>query len=893
MSGRQVVVIAWEYGFRDAVSQPFRLHSRALATRWRKGNAFTMAVPENRPRVTAVLGPTNTGKTYLAIERMLGHRSGMIGFPLRLLARENYDRVVGAVGARNVALVTGEEKIIPPTARYFLCTVESMPLGRDVDFLAIDEIQLAADQERGHIFTDRLLHARGAAETMFLGAETIRPVIQALIPDAAFITRPRFSKLSYSGPTKLTRLKKRSAIVAFSANDVYEIAEQVRRTRGGTAVVLGALSPRTRNAQVELYQNGEVDYLVATDAIGMGLNMDIGHVAFARLRKFDGARNRPLSGQEIAQIAGRAGRHMSDGTFGTLAEIGSIDPDIVQAVENHQFEALRTVWWRNSDLDFRTVKSLLRSLNAPPPRAQLRRAREAEDHAALRHLANDDEIAGLAADPEGVRQLWEVCQVPDFRKTMPDAHQRLLAHVFRQLRRLDGRLPVDWVANQLSRLDRVDGDIDTLMARIAHTRTWTYISHRADWLEDSAHWQERTRAIEDRLSDALHDKLSQRFIDRRNAALSRSRGKADLEADLDADGNVFIEGERVGTLDGLCFVAADDATGEMRRLMAVAAQRALQSEIGRRVAALVAAPDEAFELDGAGVIFWNGTRIAALARGRDILRPDIGVRPGALLTSRLRSRVEDRLRRWFDEHAAKPLAALAKLGQANLSSPARGIAFQLREGLGSTSRATARAQVAALETEDRRALRRAGVRLGPDTIYLSALVKPAAARLRAILWAVWTGAEPQEPPGPGLVTVPLDEAVPDGFYAAIGFTPCAGRAIRIDIADRLSVILKQQAQNGPFGLTPEMPTLLGLGNDEAAAVIEALGYRRVEIEGDGIAFDAKPVRRSRRRNRGGADGANASSPPGNSKRTGRTRKKPAPVSADSPFAALASLRLQS
>ncbi len=848
-----------------------------------------MAAPENRPRVTAVLGPTNTGKTYLAIERMLGHRTGMIGFPLRLLARENYDRVVGLVGARNVALVTGEEKIIPPTARYFLCTVESMPLGRPVDFLAIDEIQLAADPERGHIFTDRLLHARGAVETMFLGADTIRPVILALIRDADFISRPRFSRLSYTGPAKLTRLKRRSAIVAFSANDVYEIAEQVRRTRGGTAVVLGALSPRTRNAQVELYQNGEVDYLVATDAIGMGLNMDIGHVAFARLRKFDGARNRPLSGQEIAQIAGRAGRHMSDGTFGTLAEIGPISPEIVEAVENHQFEVLRTVWWRNSDLDFSTVKALLKSLNAPPPRAVLRRAREAEDHAALRHLANDAEIAGLAGDPGGVRLLWEVCQIPDFRKTMPDAHQRLLAHVFRQLRRLDGRLPVDWVANQIARLDRVDGDIDTLMARIAHTRTWTYISHRADWLDDTAHWQDRTRAIEDRLSDALHDRLSQRFIDRRNAALTRSRGKADLEATLDADSGVYIEGERVGVLDGLCFVAAEDASSEMRRLMSVAAQRALQTEIARRVSALAASPDDAFELDGSGAIHWEGTRIAALSRGRDVLAPAIGVRSGALLTSGLRDRVEARLQRWFDEHASRPIEALRKLRSSEMSSPARGIAFQLGEGLGSIPRAGARAQIAALQPDDRRALRRAGVRLGPDTIYLPALVKPAAVRLRAILWAVWTGAAPMTPPAPGLVTVPLDGEAPDGFYQALGFTPMAGRAIRIDIVDRLIVMLKSLSKDGPFPLSPEMPTLLGLGNEEAAAIIEALGYRR--NGGDVATFESRPRRRHARHRDGNSQDADGSARRNRPKKSRKSAKRPATAPADSPFAALAALRL--
>ncbi len=799
-----------------------------------------MGAPEIRPRVTAVLGPTNTGKTYLAIERMLGHRTGMIGFPLRLLARENYDRVAGIVGARHVALVTGEEKIIPPTARYFLCTVESMPLGRPVDFLAIDEVQLAADPERGHIFTDRLLHARGQVETMLLGADTVKSIIRILVPDAEFITRPRFSQLSYTGPAKLTRLKRRSAIVAFSANDVYAIAEQVRQSRGGTAVVLGALSPRTRNSQVELYQNGEVDYLVATDAIGMGLNMDIGHVAFARLKKFDGVRNRPLRAQEIAQIAGRAGRHMTDGTFGTLAEMGPLAPEIVTAVEEHLFEPVRTIWWRNSALDFRSVRGLTNSLNAPPPKPVLRRASEADDHAALRHLTEDAALAALAADPDGVRLLWEVCQIPDFRKTMPDAHQRLLAHVFRQLRRLDGRLPVDWVANQISRLDRVDGDIDTLMARIAHTRTWTYIAHRADWLDDTAHWQERTRAIEDRLSDALHAGLTQRFIDRRNAALTRARGKEALDAVLDEDGGVFIEGERVGRLDGLRFVVDDDASGETRRLMGVAASRSLQGEIARRIAALLAAPDDAFALDGDGGVMWRGARIGTLVRGQDILTPMPRIPQSDLLPAHMREQAEARLQRWFEARAKSPLRALCRLSEIALASPARGIAFQLREGLGTVSRASARAQIAVLQPADRKALRNGGVRLGAEFVYLPALVKPAAVRLRAVLWAVWNQAAPVDPPAPGLVTVAFDRSAPEGFYAAIGFVVCGGRAVRLDILDRLSVALKRLARDGAFDLPADMTSLLGLGNDQAESIIIALGYRRTK---EGAGFEARPPRR--------------------------------------------------
>ncbi|MCH8036346.1 MAG: hypothetical protein IIC53_04390, partial [Proteobacteria bacterium] len=505
-------------------------------------------------RVTAVLGPTNTGKTYLAIERMLGHRSGMIGFPLRLLARENYDRVVAIKGARQVALVTGEEKILPPRARYFLCTVESMPLDRPVAFLGVDEIQLCADPDRGHVFTERLLHARGLEETMFLGAETIRPILRRLVPEAQVITRPRFSTLTYSGACKLTRLPPRSAVVAFSAAEVYAMAELLRRQRGGTAVVLGALSPRTRNAQVAMFEAGEVDYLVATDAIGMGLNLDLDHVAFAKLVKFDGRNVRRLSPAEVGQIAGRAGRHMSDGTFGTTGEVGALEPDLVEAVEAHRFDPLRALYWRNRDLDFRSPRLLLRALERRPPEPELIRVRKADDLTALAALARDPEIAELAGNPGAVRLLWEVCQVPDFQQILSDQHARLLGRIYRFLAAGEERLPEDWVARQIDRIDRSDGDIDTLTARIAHIRTWTYVANRGDWLDDAGHWQERTRAVEDKLSDALHERLTQRFVDRRAATLVRRlRAGDDLLAAVKADGEVVVEGEFVGRLEGFRF----------------------------------------------------------------------------------------------------------------------------------------------------------------------------------------------------------------------------------------------------------------------------------------------------------------------------------------------------
>ncbi|MBT3307811.1 MAG: disulfide oxidoreductase, partial [Alphaproteobacteria bacterium] len=508
----------------------------------------------NQPRILAVLGPTNTGKTHFAMERLLAHRSGIIGFPLRLLARENYERAVAAKGAAAVALITGEEKILPAGARYFICTVESMPLDKPVAFLAVDEIQMCADPERGHVFTARLLHARGCEETLFLGAETIRPLIRKLVPEAAFDQRPRFSTLSYAGERKINRLAPQSAIVAFSATDVYAIAEQVRRHRGGAAVVMGALSPRTRNAQVAMYQAGEVDVLVATDAIGMGLNMDVDHVAFAATRKFDGKRSRPLSPPELAQIAGRAGRHMNDGTFGLTGDATVPDPQTIEDIEQHRFRPIKLIYWRNPEPDMRTLGALQDSLAMPPELPGLIRAGGADDEAALTLLAGDHDIAAMATGPAAVALLWDVCQIPDFRKVMSDAHASLLGRIYGHL--VAGKLPTDWIADHVQRIDRIDGNIETLTGRLANIRTWTYVAHHGDWLVDAGHWQECTRAVEDRLSDALHEHLTQRFVDQRTAVLvKRLRDPAGMLAAVSRDGTVMVEGHGIGQLDGFCFIA--------------------------------------------------------------------------------------------------------------------------------------------------------------------------------------------------------------------------------------------------------------------------------------------------------------------------------------------------
>src|SRR3954452_727817 len=641
-----------------------------------------MAMLRSAPRLVAVLGPTNTGKTHLAIERMLDHQTGMIGFPLRLLARENYDRVVKLRGARAVALITGEEKILPPNPSYFICTVESMPLDRPVEFLAVDEIQLCADRERGHVFTARLLHARGLSETMFLGADTIRPLMRRLVPDAEYISRPRFSTLTHTGHKKVTRLPPRSAVVAFAVADVFSLAELVRRQRGGTAIVLGALSPRARNAQVGMFQAGEVDYLVATDAIGMGLNMDLDHVAFARLSKFDGRGPRRLSAAEIGQIAGRAGRHMSDGTFGTTADEGALDPGIVAAVEEHRFEPLTRLSWRNTQLRFNSVGALLQSLDERPRAPGLVQMRGADDHRSLQLLSRNAEVSALATNPGGVRLLWAVCQIPDFRKVMSDSHARFLAHCFVHLAGPSERLPTVWVGNQMVQLDRLDGDIDTLMTRIAHVRTWTYITHRSEWIEAAAEWQERARSIEDRLSDALHDRITQRFVDRRSAFLVRHLAEAgELLASVDKDGAVRVEGTYVGKLRGFKFVP-DAADGEAMRTLITAANRVLRSAVGARARRLAGDGDEAFKLDDHGEILWQGGPVGRLTAGETMLAPRIEVKAGDFLEGEARERVRQRLQGFVKGEIERRLAPLFAAQALPLSGAARGIAFQLSASLG-------------------------------------------------------------------------------------------------------------------------------------------------------------------------------------------------------------------
>ncbi len=792
-------------------------------------------------RVKAVLGPTNTGKTHLAITRLLAHASGIIGFPLRLLARENYDRMVAAKGERYVALITGEEKIVPPEAKWFACTVEAMPLDRRVEFVAVDEIQLCADPDRGHIFTDRLLNARGMVETMFMGAETIRPLLQRLVPQAEIETRPRLSQLTYAGPAKLTRLPARSAVVAFSAAEVYAIAEAIRRKRGGCAVVMGRMSPRTRNAQVALYQDREVDFLVATDAIGMGLNMDVDHVAFAALQKFDGHQLRPLNAQEAAQIAGRAGRGMRDGTFGVTGECPPLPEEIVNKIEGHQFEALQTLAWRNSELDFTSVDALLDSLAAPPPEAGLAKGNDATDHVTLSMLARETEMRQLASGKSRVKLLWEACQVPDFRKLSDDTHTRLCARIFTSLA-TKGVLETDWVTSQLAGLHSVEGDLDTLMSRLANIRVWSYIAARADWLKDAAEAAAEARKAEDAVSDALHERLTARFVDRRAAQLIRrlEEGEEDLLSAVTRKGEVLVEGHTVGRVEGFLFHPdATAETEEERKLVLRAARRALREEIPRRVAGLEMAKDDVFSLSPNHRVLWEGHEVARLRPGSEPGKPQIEVLASEFLDGAQRERVRARLAKWIEGILAKELAAIAAVeAKAEADNTLRGPAFLLREQLGLAPGNTD----GTVTPELRQKLKAIGIRAGRYALFLPEALKPRAMALRAQLWALSRNIETPALPNAGLVALQLREARegeenppppvgwPAGFAETIGWLPAGSVLIRLDVAERIAGELSFLTRRAPAPPPPDLASRLGVKGDTLGAALTALGFRLLEAE---------------------------------------------------------------
>ena len=799
--------------------------------------------------VTAVLGPTNTGKTHLAIERMLAHPTGMIGLPLRLLAREVYQRVADKAGLHQVALLTGEEKIVPPSARYFVCTVEAMPSQADVDFLAIDEVQLATSLDRGHFFTDRIIHERGNHETLLLGAATMQAPLESLLPGINVVSRPRMSQLFYAGQKKITRLPRRSAIVAFSADEVYAIAELIRRQRGAAAVVLGSLSPRTRNAQVALYQSGDVDFLVATDAIGMGLNLDVDHVAFAQEQKFDGYAHRRLKPAEFAQIAGRAGRHVKDGTFGVTGQVNPFEDELVERLESHEFPQEKLLQWRHRDLDFSSIESLVRGLEMPPNHQSLVKAPMAVDQRALTTMNASDDIRQRARSNQEIELLWQVAQIPDYRKIAPANHADLLATIFRDLID-DGQVNEDWFAEQVAQTDNCSGEIDALSNRIAHIRTWTYLSNRAGWLEDTVHWQNETRKIEDRLSDALHERLTKRFVDRRTSVLmKRLRENKMLEAEIAANGEVTVEGHHVGELLGFRFTA-DATDGPDAKAATAAAQKALAGEYDARATRLHAAPNSDIVLESDGTLRWIGAPVGRLAASEDVLKPRVLLLADDQLSGASREKVTNRLNRWISFHIETLLKPLLELKDGHgLEGIASGIAFQIVENLGSVDRRTVARDMRELSQEQRASLRTKGVRFGAYHIFVPILLKPAPAELISLLWALKS--EKMEADGrselvaalaSGRTSLPKNEDFEQSFYRLCGFRLLGKKAVRVDILERLADFIrpavnwkfstekKDQRPDGAFDgwgfmITTPMLSILGATHDDMADVLRGLGYK--------------------------------------------------------------------
>ncbi|WP_417249897.1 helicase-related protein [Celeribacter sp.] len=790
-------------------------------------SGYSGMTPATVGQITAVLGPTNTGKTHYAIERMLSYRTGVIGLPLRLLAREVYDRIVAIRGPSVVALVTGEERIVPPRAQYWVCTVEAMPQDTGPDFLAVDEIQLCADPERGHVFTDRLLNARGTHETLFLGAETMRGTIQHLVPKAQFMRRERFSRLTYAGSKKISRMPARAAIVGFSVDNVYAMAELLRRQKGGAAVVMGALSPRTRNAQVELYQNGDVDYLVATDAIGMGLNLDVTHVAFSSTIKFDGRRMRHLAPNEMAQIAGRAGRYQTDGTFGVTGEAEPLDDEVIEAIEEHRFTPLKKLQWRNSRLNFGSVRALIAALEASPEDSALVKAREADDLAALKTLSSLQTVAPRLRTSRDVRLLWDVCRIPDFRDISHGEHTSLLEQIFGFVHEY-GRVPDDWLAGRIKRIDRTDGDIDTLSKRLAYVRTWTYVAQRAGWVDDERHWREATRAVEDRLSDALHGALTQRFVDRRTSVLLRRlKQKESLVAEVNDKGEVTVEGEFVGRLEGFRFRQDKASSPDEAKTLAAAAVASLAPEFNLRADRFYNAPDTEMDFTEQGGLMWGEMAVGKLVAGDDPLKPRVEAFVDEAAGADVAEKVTRRLQHFIDRKIStlfEPLLAMSR--DEALTGLARGFAFRLVESQGIIPRDQVANEVKELDQDARGALRKHGVRFGQFTIFMPALLKPAPTRLRLLLWALAAKFDvfPDSPP-PGLVTIPALEGAPDGYYDMSGYRLAGARAIRIDMLERLADLLRSQDSRGGFEANPDMLSITGMTLEQFADLMSGLGYR--------------------------------------------------------------------
>tara|TARA_Y100000590_G_scaffold463328_1_gene629837 strand:+ start:775 stop:3267 length:2493 start_codon:yes stop_codon:yes gene_type:complete len=783
----------------------------------------------NLKRITAVLGPTNTGKTHLAVETMLDYESGIIGFPLRLLAREIFDKCVNKVGAEKVALITGEEKIIPKTPKYYICTVESMPQDMMVDFVGVDEIQMCADSERGHIFTDRLLNARGDKLTMFLGSHTMKPIIASLIQDVEFVSRERYSKLTYSGYKKISRLNPKTALIAFSVDDVYSIAELVRRQKGGAAIIMGSLSPKTRNSQVELYQSGDANFLVATDAIGMGINMDINNVSFSNLRKFDGKKTRKLTLSEISQIAGRAGRHINDGTFGITGECKQLSSDEIENLEQHKLNNINVLYWRNSKIHFDSLDSLVSSLEKKTNNEFLKRINDCEDEKVLKYLIKNNIDVKIKYSKDYIKTLWESCQIPDFSKKAYGNHIEVVKKIFEFLVSKTGKVTNDYMKKQLEHLDRYDGNIDTLTNRISNVRTWSYVANKKDWSNNSDYWIERTKYIEDKLSDKLHDELTRSFIDKRISVLSRSlKQDITLATEIKNENEVIIDGQYIGQLKGLK-LELDLKSGSLKtdiKSLRKAARQAIAPELTKRINRII--KSEAFELNDDHKIYWMDSPIAYISKGKDYLNPKLNLLVDEAVDLEIKEKLKIDLEKKLFALISSELADLVNLSKSKFNNNyVRALSYQLFENNGVMKREIVHQMIKKLSKDDRSSLRKSGIKIGRYHIFLPRMLKPSALNLRVKLWKLYFPEDNKYIiPKFGLNFLKNESKKNNKFLLICGFENFDKFYVRVDILERLFLKIMENNKDGMFKIDSDMINLIGCTKENFFRLLVLMQYKR-------------------------------------------------------------------
>jgi len=786
-------------------------------------------------KITAVLGPTNTGKTHLAIETMLSFDTGIIGFPLRLLAREVYDKVIKKTSLDKVALITGEEKIIPPNAKYYLCTVESMPIDKHLDFVGVDEIQMCADHERGHIFTDRLLNMRGTKLTMLMGSNTIKNIISKLDEDIEFINRNRLSKLSYTGHKKISRIDRKTAIIAFSTEEVYAIAELIRRQKGGAAIVMGSLSPKTRNAQVELYQSRDVDFLVATDAIGMGINMDLDNVYFSNLKKFDGKKLRKLNLSEIGQIAGRAGRYLNDGSFGITGECKEIKAEEVDLLENHKFEEIQSLFWRNSNLNFNNPFALIKSLDEKPNKKWLKKIHECEDEKALKFFLRHKNLENFEFNKKKLSLLWECCQIPDFVKKTYGNHYEVISNVFKYLSSEKGKITNDYMHFQLMKLNKLEGNVDSLSNRIANVRTWSYVSNKNNWIENQEYWIEKTKLLEDKLSDRLHEELTKTFIDKRASILARGL-KQDMKFDTKIleNNEVMIDDQFIGKINGLK-LELDLKKGALEtdiKSLKKAARQSVGPELERRIQIII--ETSLIELHDDFKIYWNKSSIGRLILGKDYLNPNIELIVDDILEQNQRKKLIIFLEKWLKNKIntiLKSLVDLKNLKEKNSSIKA--LAYQLYENNGVLKRDQVSEYLKNLGQNERKTLRDLGVKFGRYHIFLHRLIKPEAVSLRTLLWKNYHQKYFNlKPPTFGLNFLDDIKLKNRNFMLLCGFEKFDNFYVRIDILERLFMLIINSNSKKEIKMIPEMLNLLGCNKDNFKKLLKNMNYKIIEKDNE-------------------------------------------------------------